>query len=184
MNRLRFKGEQMTSSNKQRAFVLAALMAGCICLTGCVNPVKPVQGLPADEVSRTTVTKVAITGGPEVPEEVKVNLQAALEKHLANCTAGGNLGRALLVRVDNFKKRNAGAVMLLGDSNNLAGQVRFVDPADPNKMVGEYYIDEVQAGGGLIGLAILENAEKNMPERFAKSVCKRIFNKESTVPSS
>jgi len=162
----------------------AAAMMACAALTGCVNPVKPVQGLPADEVSRITVTKIGITAGAEVPDEVKLNLQAALEKHLTNCTAGGNLGRALLVRIDNFKKRNAGAVILLGDSNNLAGQVRFVDPADPNKMVGEYYIDEVQAGGGLLGLAMLENAEKNMPERFARSVCKRIFNKESTVPST
>jgi hypothetical protein len=51
-------------------------------------------------------------------------------------------------------------------------------------VVGEYYIDEVQAGSGLLGLAMLDSAETNMPQRFARSACKSIFNKESTVPTS
>jgi hypothetical protein len=160
------------------------VVAASAALAGCVNPVKSVQTLPADELPRIGVARIDITANsPDVPQEVQVNLKAALEKHLASC-ANGDLKRAIVVRIDNFKKRNVGAVMLLGDSNNLAGQVQFFDPADTNKPVGDYYVDEIRSGGGLLGLALLDNAEQNMPDRFARSVCKRVFNKESAVPAT
>ena len=136
----------------------------------CVSPVKVVSGLSDEEISKIGVNSIRVEAG-EAPVDpaLQPELQAALEKHLNHCE--------IVVKVDNFKRRKPGAVILLGDTNNLAGPVFIVSPNDKNRVLAEYYVDELQSGGGLIGLALLSAPEKNLSNGFAKKICTRIFKR-------
>ena len=143
----------------------------------CVSPVKVVSGLSDEEISKIGVNSIRVEAG-EAPVDpaLQPELQAALEKHLNHCATGENK-RDIVVKVDNFKRRNPGAVILRGDTNNLAGPVFIVSPNDKNRVLAEYYVDELQSGGGLIGLALLSAPEKNLSNGFAKKICTRIFKR-------
>lgn len=168
-------------------FALPAVMLATLALAGCVSPVKTISGLSDEEVAKIGIGQIRIEqGSANIDPELRPELQAALEKHLRFCATGENK-RDVVVRIDNFKRRNPAAVVLIGDTNNLAGSVQLVSPTEGNKTVAEYYVDELQGGGGLIGLALLSAPEKNLSNGFARKVCTRVFKKpgvEDPQPAS
>jgi hypothetical protein len=156
--------------------MLVASCVGVLMLAGCVSPVKTVSGLSDEEASKIGINQIRVEQGTvPMDPELRPELQAALEKHLRFC-ATGDQKRDVVVKVDNFKRRNPAAVILIGDTNNLAGPVQIVSPGD-NKVLAEYYVDELQGGGGLLGLAILSAPEKNLSNGFARKICSNVFKR-------
>jgi hypothetical protein len=146
-------------------------------LSACVSPVKTVSSLSDEEVSKIGIGQIRVEqGNVAVDPELRPELQAALENHLRTCAPGINK-RDIVVKVDNFKRRNPAAVILIGDTNNLAGSVQIQSPTEGNKVLAEYYVDELQGGGGLIGLALLSAPEKNLSNGFAKKICTHVFKR-------
>lgn len=160
---------------KERTTLLA-IIATFTMLSACVSPVKTITGLSNEDAAKVGINQIRVEQGTvAVDPELRPELQAALEKHLRFC-ATGDQKRDVVVKVDNFKRRNPAAVLLIGDTNNLAGPVQIVSPSD-NKVLAEYYVDELQGGGGLLGLAILSAPEKNLSNGFAKKICTSVFKR-------
>lgn len=152
--------------------VLAAL-----CVGACVDPVKELKPIPADVIARMRISDVVVAPGDgQVPATIVSSVKSWTQAYVAKCATGAEQ-YAIEVRVDNFKAANPGAVMLVGDTATLAGQVRVVRPSD-RAVVGEYYVQELLAGGGLIGLAITSSADKRLPQMFARRVCSNIFKND------
>ncbi len=57
------------------------------------------------------------------------------------------------IEVDTLKLANPAMAILLGDTDQLAGTVRVIDP-QTDKLLTEIYVDVLESSGGLLGLAI------------------------------
>lgn len=70
-------------------------------------------------------------------------------------TWGMTGGRAvkLTISIDTLKTADAGMVMLLGSTDQLAGVVAVTDAAS-GEHLGEFYVDVLNARAGLLGLAM------------------------------
>ena len=68
---------------------------------------------------------------------------------------GMTSGKAVRIAVefDSLKTANAGAAMLFGSNDQLAGLVTVTD-AESGKKIGEYYVDVLNQRSGLLGLAL------------------------------
>ncbi|MCA0301326.1 MAG: hypothetical protein LCH95_02880 [Proteobacteria bacterium] len=154
----------------------AAICVIALSLAGCAEPVRPIQVWSPQTAAQASIGSIFITNSaPQVPEDAIAALQAALEAKLAQC-ATGPTKYEMLVRVDNFKLANTGMVMLVGDSHEVAAEVKFVRPEDKS-VAAEYYVQERTSGGGLIGLAKLSGGSRAISTDFAKSVCEKVFKK-------
>lgn len=143
-------------------------------VTACAQPVKPIRAWAPTTAAQASVATVTIEDrAKNVPEGGIQALQTALEQKTAQC-ATGSTKYEMRVRVDNFKLANSGMVMLLGDSHEVAGEVKLVNPED-GSVVAEYYVQEMTHGGGLIGLAKLSGGARAISTDFATSVCEKIF---------
>lgn len=156
---------------------IAAAIAAALAVGACAQPVKPIRGWSPETASQASVGSVVITNqAAKVPEDGIQALQTALEQQLAQCAKGPNKYE-MQVRLDNFKLANSGMVMLLGDSHEVAAEVKLVKP-DDNSVAAEYYVQERTHGGGLVGLAILSGGSRAISTDFAKSVCEKVFGKK------
>lgn len=160
----------------KRLSVIAGAMA-LLLVGGCVSPVKPLTEIPKDILPNVGVAKITVTAvpGEAVPPEVLGFAREAIEREVRNCAKGAQ-AMEIEVRLDSFKRRNAAATILIGDSNSLTGEVKF-KAQDGGQVVGHYYVEEVQGGGGLLGLAMMSNAESAMSDRFARRICSDILKK-------
>lgn len=156
---------------------VGALVATAVILGACAQPVQPIKAWSPTTAAQASIGSVVITNrAAQVPEDGIQALQTALDQRLAQC-ATGPTKYEMQVRVDNFKLANSGMVMLLGDSHEVAAEIKLVNPAD-NSVAAEYYVQERTAGGGLIGLAVLSGGSRAISTDFAKSVCEKVFNKK------
>jgi len=130
-------------------------------------------------VAKIGVREVRVEAAAEVPAPIVENTKGNVRQHLATCATGPE-PHIVEVRIDNFKEANPAAVVLVGDTASLAGQVRVIKASD-GTIVGEYYVQELMLGMGLIGLAITANADTRLPPAFAKRICERVFKRPSTV---
>jgi hypothetical protein len=161
------------SSHFCRAIVAAvSLSALAACTSGSVEPVTV-----ADESWINDVHVAAIhveQGNPDVPLEVLGNLSTHLRTVMDECVTGQR-PIDLRVRVDHFEDSNVAAAYLIGDSTGMAGSVAIEDP-QTGGVQGEYYIDSMQAGFGLIGAIALSDAENDIPMLFAEQLCEEVFS--------
>ena len=158
------------------AFAAASLCALAACQSGSVEPVTV-----AEEGWLTDVQVAAIhveQGNPDVPNEVLANLSTHLRAVMDACVTGQR-PIDLRVRIDYFEDSNAAAALLIGDSTGIGGTVLIEDP-QTGGVKGEYYIDSMRAGGGIIAAAALSDAENGMPLQFAEQLCEEVF--AGTVP--
>ena len=158
------------------AFAAASLCALAACQSGSVEPVTV-----AEEGWLTDVQVAAIhveQGNPDVPPEVLANLSTHLRTVMDQCVTGQR-PIDLRVRVDYFEDSNAAAALLIGDSTGIGGTVLIEDP-QTGGVKGEYYVDSMRAGGGIIAAAALSDAENGMPLQFAEQLCEEVF--AGTVP--
>lgn len=153
------------------AFAAVSLCALSACTSGSVEPVTV-----ADDSWITDVYVAAIhveQGNPDVPLEVLGNLSTHLRTVMDECVTGAR-PIDLRVLVDNFEDSNGAAAFFIGDSTGMAGSVMIEDP-QTGGVEGEYYIDTMQAGGGIIGAIALSDAENDMPRLFAEQLCEEVF---------
>lgn len=156
---------------------LIGVAIAALVLTSCAQPVKPIRAWAPATAAQASVAAVTIENrATNVPDGGIQALQTALEQKTAQC-ATGSTKYEMRVRVDNFKLANSGMVMLLGDSHEVAAEVKLVNPED-SSVVAEYYVQEMTHGGGLIGLAKLSGGARAISTDFATSVCEKIFQKK------
>jgi hypothetical protein len=79
-------------------------------------------------------------------------------------------GVRIAVEFDSLKTANAGAAMLFGSSDQLAGLVTVTD-AESGKKIGEYYVDVLNQRSGLLGLALRGSGVR---EKLAAEFSKRL----------
>jgi hypothetical protein len=150
------------------------LIAVTTSVAACMEPTKALMPLSPDALKQIRVAEVRVQpGAAEVPAQIVKNVHAFTASLVATCATGSE-PHVLEVRIDSFKAANPAAVILVGDSSALAGQVRVLKPAD-GSLVGEYYIQEIVAGGGLIGLAVTSHADSRLPQAFARRICNDVF---------
>ncbi len=153
------------------------LIAGCACAltAACASGIKPVTALPTEKAAQLQAGKIAVSVVvPDVRETMPGILQTALKTNLAKCMTG-SAPADISVRVDSYKEQNGAATLLVGDRIQLAGLVTFTD-AQSGQVLGEYYVDETIGGGGLIGMAMMADAENNLSKGFSNKVCHEVFN--------
>jgi hypothetical protein len=159
----------------KKAIGLAVVCGTAVLVSACASrPVSVLKPLP--DVGRVAVGTITIDYALRDPTEQTPELEAAMKtamEQVKTC-ARGDQAMDLKIHVEHFHKRNIAASMLVGDSNSISGKVSFV-PNGGGPAVGEYYVQELQTSGGVLGLAILSGAEETMSQRFAKHVCEKIL---------
>lgn len=103
-------------------------------------------------------------------------LRGSLKNALATCMTG-SMPTNINVRIDNYKEQNGAMTVLFSDSITLVGLVTFTD-AQSGRLLGEYRVSEVTVGTGVIGLAMLADAENSLSKDFSARVCSEVFNKK------
>lgn len=158
--------------------VRALAVAGvAMMLAACHEPVREIRAFPDGARAQAGIGEINVeTNAPSVTPAIVANLKAALDEISRTCGNGPNK-YALDVRLGNFKGMNAAAAILVGDSTQLAGFVRLTN-TQTRDVVGEYYFDEVRAGGGLIGIAVMSHASTTLPRAFANRVCSDILRRK------
>ena len=153
-------------------FALAALCALAACQSGSVEPVTVAEEGWINDV-RVAAIHVE-QGNPDVPNEVLANLSTHLRTVMDECVVGQR-PIDLRVRIDYFEDSNVAAAYLIGDTTGMAGTVLIEDP-QTGGVKGEYYIDSMKGGFGLIGAIALADAENDMPLQFAEQLCEEVFS--------
>ena len=162
----------MNSKICRTVFALAALGALAACQSGSVEPVTVAEQGWINDV-RVAAIHVE-QGNPDVPPEVLANLSTHLRTVMDECVVGQR-PIDLRVRVDYFEDSNVAAAYLIGDTTGMAGTVLIEDP-QTGGVKGEYYIDSMKGGFGLIGAIALSDAENDMPLQFAEQLCEEVFS--------
>ncbi|MEX0809498.1 MAG: hypothetical protein WD044_12300 [Dongiaceae bacterium] len=159
-------------SNWHRAIGASVILIG---LAGCSsNRVEPISAADATWTENVQVAAIHIErNNPDVPVVVMDNLARHLRIVMDSCVVGER-NVDMRVRVDNFEGNSTAAAILIGDTTGLSGTVLLEDP-ETGATQGEYYVDSVQSGGGLIGAAVLSGSEDGMPLMFAEQVCEDVF---------
>ena len=80
----------------------------------------------------------------------------------------------LAITIDTIKTANAGMMMLLGSSDELAGTVQVLDAADGTKL-GEFYVDVLNVRAGMLGAAMRgSGVREKLAAEFAKHVAEQL----------
>ena len=154
------------------ALAVVFLSALAACQSGSVEPVTVAEQGWINDV-RVAAIHVE-QGNPDVPPEVLANLSTHLRTVMDECVVGQR-PIDLRVRVDYFEDSNVAAAYLIGDTTGMAGTVLIEDP-QTGGVKGEYYIDSMKGGFGLIGAISLADAENDMPLQFAEQLCEEVFS--------
>ena len=133
--------------------------------------------LPSALVHSTRVASVALNGAPAegVSETFTETFQSGVQAKLNEC-ATGSTPLTLEVTLTMFDKANPAMTWLLADANRISGTARLRDGS--GTVVAEYQISRQFAASGLIGIAMMANAENQMSEAFGAEVCKQAFPNE------
>jgi hypothetical protein len=153
-----------------------ALLAAAPFLAGCVtySSSEAVRVLPEERAARTRIAEITIQDiPPNVSAEFRAMLADELRKQLGSCALGAD-ALNLQVTVTELKKSDAGRAILIGDSNVIKGQARFVDPAS-GSVVGDYDVSRSVGGGGIAGALLMSAPENAMSQAFANELCSNVF---------
>lgn len=150
--------------------VLAVSLAACAGAGGTT-----LTPLPAELASTARIGTIALLAAPEgqVSAEFEQVFQTGMAEALGEC-ATGDTPLNLEVNLHQFERANPAMTWLLADSNNIAGTVRVIDPSS-GAAVGEYEISRSFSASGLLGVALMSQAEEQMSKMFGEELCKRAF---------
>lgn len=153
------------------AFVLPALLLAACASSGGSDTVK---ALTSDIAGSARVDEVQLVGSPTnaSPEFKDVFVRKVSDK-LKTCATGTRPLR-MVVEISEFKRANAATTVLVGSSNVIKGSAKLYDPAS-NELVADYDITRSFGAGGLLGVAMMSQAEEQMSDAFGDEVCKRAF---------
>lgn len=151
---------------------LAALMT----LTACESAggSSTTTALPTMLKSASRVEAIRMTGAPTqgVSADFATVFEAGVREKLDEC-AKGSTPLTLDVTLTDFDRANPAMTWLVADSNTINGTARLLDAS--GQVVGEYVIARRMSGAGLIGIAMMAQAEDQMSAAFGAEVCKQAF---------
>lgn len=149
-------------------FIVLAVSA---CASGDVAAIKAAS---QDAIRGVVVSEVNVSFDTPRPYP---GLRAALADELHNimprCAAGA-VSHRMDVIVKEFEDQNVAQTLLIGDEIELGGIVKLIDVSS-GVVTGEYYVRREFFWGGLIGAAMMSDAEVSLSKRFAQSVCEEVF---------
>ncbi|MFC7377411.1 hypothetical protein [Brevundimonas sp. GCM10030266] len=151
-------------------------LAGAMMLTACASGSgsAPIQPLPQALRTGARVVSVNVDNIPErgVSAEFGQVFQTRVQTALNEC-ATGQQPLTLEISLDTFDRANAAMTWLISDQNSIAGIARLKDSS--GNLVGEYLIRRVFTAGGLVGIALMSQAEEQMSDAFGEELCKQAF---------
>ena len=146
-----------------------------MCLSACASSdVSGIKVAGQDEIQSVKISEVDVT--LETPKP-NLGLQSALrdelKKAMAQCATGDQAHR-MKVTVTDFEDQDVAKAIFIGDEIELEGRVELIDLATGTQ-TAEYYVENSFFWGGLVGAAMMSDAEKNLSEDFAKTICEELF---------
>ena len=156
-----------------RVMIVAAT---CALTAACASSFDPRTTMTPDQAAQLQPGQIAVdVQVADARKTLSETLRVTMKNTLATCMTG-SMPANINVRVDNYKEQNGAMTVLLGDSIALAGLVTFTD-AQSGRLLGEYRVSEVTAGAGVIGLAMMADAENSLSKDFSGRICKEVFSK-------
>lgn len=156
----------------KRMFAVCAassVLAGCIS-SGGADVVKPIA---SDLSTSAHVTEVVLTKLPEGENETFATVfKAEIVKHLETC-AKGQKPLKLEITINEYKRANTAAAMLVGSANRINLKAQLVD-AD-KQVVADFDIHRSVGGGGLIPTLAMSNSAGQMGDAVGDEICKQAF---------
>lgn len=154
----------------------AAIALAAFLLAACENPNKSTVATDAsDIVDRISITQVNVRTTAETPwPSLEQRVKARLEERLDYC-AQGVLPHQMEVTIVNYKRGSSGEALLIGSGASIEGRVKLT-PVASDEIVGDYYVREGFAAGGLIGVLAMADSAGGLSVRFADRVCEDIFD--------
>lgn len=153
---------------------VSAILAPLL-LTACASSeFEAVQAIGAAEVSSVRIAEIQVEVDTNRPnQELVQELSSNLRQATSTC-ATGTVPYRMDVRVLDFEDQNVGQAIMVGDAIELKGRVELTEIAT-GRSAGEYYLEQSFYWGGLIGAAMMSDAEKSLSREFAASVCEEVF---------
>lgn len=165
---------------RAQCFPILVCAAGLLGLAACASSdVASINAATPEQLQNIRVSEVNVTLATAKPNDaLQAALKEELEKAMPLC-ATGTIDHRLDVTVTDFESQDVGKAIFLGDEIELQGRAEFADAAT-GQQTGAYFVENSFAWGGLIGAAMMSDAEKSLSEGFAKQLCKEVFGKDLT----
>lgn len=155
---------------------LALLSLTLLGLSACTSAeVSSISAASKDQIRSIRVSEVNVviqTGKPS--PELQTALKQELEKSMPLC-ATGQIDHRLDVTITDYEEQDVGKAIFLGDEIELEGRAEFVDLASGSQ-TGAYFVENSFAWGGLIGAAMMSDAEVSLSKGFAEQICDEVFD--------
>lgn len=151
-------------------------LSGALLLGACAsgNGTAAIQALPSSLAAGARVASVNVSNVPQtgVSADFESVFESSVQNKLNAC-AQGSEPLTLDVSLDGFDRANPTMTWLLADQNAIAGTARLKNAA--GAVVGEYRIRRTFTASGLIGVAMMSQAEDQMSQAFGDELCKQAF---------
>lgn len=157
---------------KVQAVALVSALMVSACASGSGS--SAIQPLPSDLVANARVASVSVVGIPEqgVSDEFETVFESRVQSRLNTC-AQGTQPLTVEISLDSFDRANPAMTWLIADQNQIAGIARLTDAS--GNLVGEYLIKRTFVASGLVGIAVMAQAEEQMSDAFGEELCKQAF---------
>ena len=107
-----------------------------------------------------------------------------VEDEAQNWRLNGERAVKLDVEFDTLKTADAGMAMLLGSTDQLAGTVNVAD-ANTGEKLGAFYVDVLNARGGLLGLALRgAGVREKLAFEFSKRIVQTLSGSKAKPPKA
>lgn len=147
----------------------AALLSACA--SADVSAIKRVDQAQINAIKVTEVNVTVET--PKPHPQLKAALAEELSQSIPECSTG-DTAHIMNVAVVDFEEQDVAKSIFIGDEIELSGRVELLDAASGEK-IGEYFVDRSFFWGGVVGAAMMSDAERSLSEGFAESVCEEVF---------
>jgi hypothetical protein len=166
-------GHQMPRWAAPATLVLAPFL-----LSACESSdVAAFSAATPDEIRNIQVAETSVTVETVKPHpKLRLVLQEELEKAVPHC-ARGRAAHRMDVAIVDFEDQNVAQAVLIGDEIELSARVRFTDLAT-DRVTGEYFVENSFFWGGLVGAAMMSDAERRLSRDFAENLCEDLFGVE------
>lgn len=164
--------DQFLTSFSPRWIVLGIL---ALTVSACASAdVSAIKVASPEMVSSASVSEVEVKFATPRPfPGLKAALEDRLRTAMPTC-ATGSVGHRMVVTVTDFEDQNVAKSIFVGDEIELSGRVELIDEAT-GAQTAEYYVTRSFFWGGLIGAAMMSDAEASLSESFTESVCQEVF---------
>ena len=165
----------MVVSMVDRLRNLAVPALALVALSACASSdVSGIDVATQEQIRNIRVSEVNVTMQiPKPNPRLQTALKDQLEQAMPRCATGG-VDHRMDVVITDFEEADVGKAIFLGDEIELEGRVGLIEAGTGEKM-GEYYVSNSFFWGGLIGAAMMADAEKSLSKDFASNVCKELF---------